>query len=218
MMKQLVKPLAFAVAALPFIYIAYQIYLVTSGMPNELGADPADKIVLFNGTWALRFLLITLSMTPLRDLLRSSWPIRIRRLLGLYCFFYASLHVASYLVFLLGWQLDDLVADVIKRPYITAGFLAYLLLIPLASTSNRRMLRRLGKNWKILHRAIYAIGILAVIHFIWQTRSDYGEPLMYALILATLLGYRIVSARPWTAMRPIVKTAESRKFILNSGP
>lgn len=204
-MMKLLKPFAFVVAALPFVYIAYQIYLVTSAMPNQLGADPADKIVLFNGEWALRFLLITLAMTPLRDLLRSSWPVRVRRLLGLYCFFYASLHVASYLVFLLGWQLEDLVADVIKRPYITAGFLAYLLLIPLAVTSNRKMLRRLGKNWKILHRAIYAIGMLAVIHFLWQTRSDYGEPLMYALILATLLGYRIVVARPWILIRPVIK-------------
>jgi sulfoxide reductase heme-binding subunit YedZ len=194
--KFLIKLLTFALSLMPALYIGYQIWLIVHGQPNSLGPDPGKEIVHFNGRWALRFLLITLTVTPLRQLTGWTGVARLRRMLGLFTFFYATLHILSYLAFLLEFRVGDLIADVAKRPYILAGFLAFCGLIPLAATSNQWMMRRLKQRWKRLHRIIYGIAVAAIIHLLWLTRSDYGEVAAYAAVLAVLLGYRIArSAR-----------------------
>ena len=156
-----------------------------------LGADPVAAITHATGDWALRLLLLTLAMTPLRRLAGQPWPIRFRRLLGLYAFFYACLHLATYLVLDLGGYWAQLFADIAKRPYITVGFTAWLLLLPLAVTSTRGWIRRLGRRWGQLHKAVYAAACLGVLHFLWLVKSDVREPLLYAGVLAVLLGARV---------------------------
>jgi sulfoxide reductase heme-binding subunit YedZ len=166
-------------------------WLVWRALHNQLGADPIAALTHGTGEWALRLLLLGLAMTPLRLLLKQSWPIRFRRLIGLYAFFYASLHFAIYLFLDLGSYWSQIGADIIKRPFITVGFIAWLLLLPLAITSNRWMMRRLKKNWQKLHKLAYVIAVLAVLHFWWLVKSDVREPLVYALILILLLGVRV---------------------------
>lgn len=181
-LKALAHALALAPAAL----------LVFNALNDRLGADPVAALTHQTGEWALRLLLLGLAMTPLRMVLKQAWPIRFRRLIGLYAFFYASLHFAVYLFLDLGsgyWP--QIGADILKRPFITAGFTAWLLLVPLALTSTQWMMRRLKKNWLRLHRLVYAIAILAVLHFWWLVKSDIREPLLYAVILAVLLGIRL---------------------------
>lgn len=181
-LKALAHALALAPAAL----------LVFNALNDRLGADPVAALTHQTGEWALRLLLLGLAMTPLRMVLKQAWPIRFRRLIGLYAFFYASLHFAVYLFLDLGsgyWP--QIGADILKRPFITAGFTAWLLLVPLALTSTQWMMRRLKKNWQRLHRLVYAIAILAVLHFWWLVKSDIREPLLYAVILAVLLGIRL---------------------------
>lgn len=166
-------------------------WLLAQALNNELGADPVAALTHGTGEWALRLLLLSLAMTPLRLLLKQSWPIRFRRLIGLYAFFYASLHFAIYLFLDLGSYWSQIGADIIKRPFITVGFIAWLLLLPLAITSNRWMMHRLKKNWQKLHKLAYVIAVLAVLHFWWLVKSDVREPLVYALILILLLGVRV---------------------------
>ena len=181
-LKALAHALALAPAAL----------LVFNALNARLGADPVAALTHQTGEWALRLLLLGLAMTPLRMVLKQAWPIRFRRLIGLYAFFYASLHFAVYLFLDLGsgyWPQSG--ADILRRPFITAGFTACLLLVPLALTSTQWMMRRLKKNWLRLHRLVYAIAILAVLHFWWLVKSDIREPLLYAVILAVLLGIRL---------------------------
>jgi sulfoxide reductase heme-binding subunit YedZ len=185
------KPLLFLALLGPLGYLTYLIWRYSEGDPAALGADPGKEIMLFMGEWTLLMLMATLSLTPLQNLLKVKL-VRFRRMLGLFAFFYASLHLSAYLVFLLEFEFSGLWADVLKRPYITVGFTALLGMVPLAITSNRGMQRRLGRNWKRLHRLIYPIAILAIIHFIWQTRSDFTEPLMYSAALALLLTLRVV--------------------------
>ena len=180
------KTAAHALALLPAVL------LINNALNDRLGADPIAALTHQTGEWALRLLLLSLAMTPLRMLLKQPWPIRFRRLLGLYAFFYASLHFAVYLFLDLGsgyWS--QIGADILKRPFITVGFTAWLLLVPLALTSTQWMMRRLKKNWQRLHRLVYIIGILAVLHFWWLVKSDIREPLLYAAILALLLGMRL---------------------------
>ena len=165
---------------------------VASALPTAgLGADPVAAITHATGDWALRLLLACLAMTPLRRLSGASWPIRFRRLLGLYAFFYACLHLSTYLVLDLGGYWTQLFADIAKRPYITVGFTAWLLLLPLAITSTRGWMRRLGRRWGQLHRAVYVAAILGVLHFLWLVKSDLREPLIYAAVAAALLGARL---------------------------
>jgi methionine sulfoxide reductase heme-binding subunit len=171
--------------------LAPAVWLLAQALNNELGADPVAALTHGTGEWALRLLLLSLAMTPLRLLLKQSWPVRFRRLIGLYAFFYASLHFAIYLFLDLGSYWSQIGADIIKRPFITVGFIAWLLLLPLAITSNRWMMRRLKKNWQKLHKLAYVIAVLAVLHFWWLVKSDVREPLVYALILILLLGVRV---------------------------
>ncbi len=179
------KALAHALALLPAAS------LFRRAWHDGLGADPVAALTHGTGDWALRLLLLGLAMTPLRQISGRPWPIRFRRLLGLYAFFYASLHLAVYLLLDLGSYWTQIGADILKRPFITVGFAAWLLLVPLALTSTQGMMRRLKKNWQRLHRLVYAIAMLAVLHFWWLVKSDIREPLLYAAVLAALLGWRV---------------------------
>lgn len=174
----------------PLALLGWRFWEVFSTGSNALGADPVATIEHFTGQWALRFVLICLAITPLRQLTGRAELIRFRRMLGLYAFAYASVHLAAYLGLDLRGYWTQIFTEILKRPYITVGFIAWLLLVPLAITSTTGWIRRLGRNWGRLHKAIYAIGVLAVLHFWWLVKSDIREPLLYAGILAVLLGWR----------------------------
>ncbi|MGM8225836.1 sulfite oxidase heme-binding subunit YedZ [Cellvibrio sp. ARAG 10.3] len=175
----------FLCALIPFAW------LVFNTITQQLGADPAKTIVLFTGEWTIYFLFITLSVTPLRRLLKWNWLMPHRRMLGLFALFYGVLHLLSYLIFILGLDFSRLVSETLKRPYITVGFPALLILIVLGITSTQKMMRRLGKNWVKLHRLVYLALILAWIHVLWQVRSSYFEAAVYGAIVTVLLGIRL---------------------------
>jgi sulfoxide reductase heme-binding subunit YedZ len=190
--KWVAKPLVFAACLLPALYLAMGAFGV---LGFSLGADPVKYMLHACGLWALRFLFITLCMTPLRVATHSVFWLRFRRMFGLFAFFYVVLHFTVYLVLDQAGKLGALWQDILKRPYITIGMLGLLMLIPLAVTSTAAMQRRLGRRWIKLHRLIYVIAILGVWHFWWQVKKDIREPLIYACILAVLLGYRLYKQR-----------------------
>ncbi len=164
-----------------------------SGWGVGLGANPIEALEHGFGDWTLRFLLVTLSITPLRKLLRTPSLIKFRRMFGLFAFFYGCVHFTIYLWLDKFFNLHEILADVAKRKYITVGFTAFVLLIPLALTSTAGWIRRLGgKRWRALHRLIYAAAIAGVIHYLWLVKADKREPLEYGAVLAVLLGYRVV--------------------------
>ncbi len=177
--------------------------LVLAAWQQSLGADPVAELTHRTGDWALRLLLASLAMTPLRLLTGRPWPIRFRRLLGLYAFFYASLHLAVYVVLDLQGFWSKIFDDILKRPFITVGFTAWLLLLPLAVTSTKGWMKRLGRRWAQLHKAVYAIAVLAVLHFWWLVKADVREPAIYAAILAVLLAIRMLWA--WRARRALTR-------------
>ena len=166
-----------------------------------LGANPIEKITYLTGDWTLRFLLITLSITPLRKLLRVPSMIKFRRMLGLFAFFYGCLHFTTYIWLDKFFNLHEMLADIAKRKFITIGFAAFVLLIPLAVTSTTGWIRRLGgKRWQALHRLIYISAIAGVVHYLWLVKADVRKPLAYGAVLAVLLGYRVVVwTRPFMA-------------------
>ncbi|WP_223146805.1 sulfite oxidase heme-binding subunit YedZ [Methylomonas fluvii] len=179
------KPLVFLAALLPLGL------LLTAAWQEQLGANPIEKITHNTGYWTLTFLLISLGVTPLRQLSGVNWLIRLRRMLGLFAFFYACLHFLTYLVLDQFFDWSAIAKDILKRPYITVGFAAFLLLIPLAVTSTNAMQRRLGgKNWKRLHRLAYLIAGAGVAHFAWLVKKDLSRPLLFGAVLAVLLGLR----------------------------
>lgn len=191
------KGIVHALALLPLGLLCWRFWQAFSGQDLQaLGADPVAAIEHELGIWALRLLLVTLAITPLRQLTGQPVLLRFRRMLGLYAFAYATLHLSAYLALDLGGYWAQVFEEIAKRPYITVGFAAWLLLLPLAITSTKGWMRRLGRRWSLLHRLVYAIAILAVLHFWWIVKSDVREPLLYATILALLLG-----ARAWTAWR-----------------
>lgn len=185
------KVLVHALALAPLAILAWQFWSVLHAGSDALGADPVAEVEHRTGLWALRLLMATLALTPLRQLTGQAILIRFRRMLGLYAFFYACLHLASYLVLDLQGYWTQIFEDIAKRPYITVGFTAWLLLVPLAVTSTQGWIRRLGRRWGQLHKAVYAVGVLAVLHFWWLVKSDIREPLLYATLLALLLGWRL---------------------------
>ncbi|MGH7771277.1 MAG: sulfite oxidase heme-binding subunit YedZ [Candidatus Binatia bacterium] len=169
---------------------------------DNLGANPIEVITRWTGTSTLVFLLLTLSVTPLRRISGLHWLIKLRRMLGLYAFFYACLHFATYIWLDQFFDLDEIIKDVIKRPFITVGFLSLVLLVPLALTSTSGMIRRLGKRWQQLHRLVYVIAIGGVVHYLWLVKADRRQPLIYGAILMLLLGYRILTKwRPKLSVR-----------------
>lgn len=182
-----IKPLIFVLALLPVVLMAIGLWR------DSLGANPIEAVTRNSGDWALRFLLLTLSLSTLRRLIGWTQGIRLRRMLGLYAFFYAFIHVSLYVWLDQFFDWQAIWHDILKRPFITVGMLAFLMMIPLAVTSPKAMLRRLGKRWKTLHTLIYPLSMLAVLHFWWMkdAKSDVSEPLIYALILAALLGERL---------------------------
>lgn len=175
------KPLVFLLALVPMLN------LVVGAWLNRLGANPVEALLHGTGDWALRMLLITLAVTPLRNLLAVASLVRFRRMLGLFAFLYASAHFTIYVTLDLGLEWAILWEDIVQRPYITVGALALSLMVPLAATSTSGWMRRLGRRWKSLHRLVYVIAALGVLHFIWLVRLDLREPLIYAAILAALL-------------------------------
>lgn len=160
--------------------------------PEWLGANPAEFITRATGDWTLRFLLAALAVTPLRKLTGWNWLLRLRRMLGLYAFFYGLVHLSSYVSFDHVFEVSEIVRDIVKRPFITVGFTALVLMIPLAITSTNAMVRRLGaRRWLALHRLVYLIAPLGVLHFWWMVKADVTEPTIYAAVLAVLLGCRV---------------------------
>jgi sulfoxide reductase heme-binding subunit YedZ len=169
--------------------------LVIGAPLDLLGVNPVELIRRSTGTWTLAFLLVTLSVTPLRRLAGWSWLVRLRRMFGLYAFFYAVLHLVSYVWLEQFFDVAAIVKDIIKRPFITIGFAAFAMMVPLAVTSTDRMVRRMGaKNWIALHRLVYVLAICGVVHYWWLVKRDITQPAIYALALAMLLGYRVASA------------------------
>jgi sulfoxide reductase heme-binding subunit YedZ len=185
---QLLKIVVFILAGLPFFRLVFAVYR------EDLGANPLEFITRNTGDWTLYFLCITLSLTPLRKLLQWHWLIRLRRMLGLFSFFYASLHFLTFLWFDHFFDLGDMWRDLIKRPFITVGFIAFVLLLPLAITSNNAMIRRLGgKQWQLLHRLVYVIVPLGVLHYFWMKagKNLLLQPLLFAVLVSALLGMRL---------------------------
>ncbi|HHJ17494.1 MAG TPA: sulfoxide reductase heme-binding subunit YedZ [Gammaproteobacteria bacterium] len=185
MRKQLLKPVVFMLCLLPLMVLGWQL------LAGLLGANPIDEVADNTGEWALRFLLITLMATPLKRLFGWGWTIRVRRMLGLFAFFYAGLHLLTYLWLDQFFDWGEIWLDILDRPFITVGMLAFVLLLPLAITSNTFMMRRLGRGWKRLHRLAYIVPALGVLHFWWLVKADVLEPLVYGAVLAVLLGLRI---------------------------
>jgi methionine sulfoxide reductase heme-binding subunit len=168
---------------------------------DHLGANPIEAITRQTGTWTLRFLLISLAVTPARRLAGWNSVIRFRRMLGLFAFFYASLHCLTYIWLDQFFVVEDIAKDVIERPFITVGFLGFVMLIPLAVTSTAKMIKRLGgKRWQLLHRLVYASALAGVVHYLWLVKADVQLPLIYGSLLAVLLGYRL-----WGICAPYIK-------------
>jgi len=194
-----------ALAAEPFARLRVLLFLLALvplvrlfalGFTDRLGANPVEFVSRSLGTWTLVMLCATLSITPLRRLTGWAWLVRLRRMAGLYCFFYATLHFAAYFWLDHWFDFGAILADIAKRPFITAGFAAFLLLIPLAATSTHAMVRRLGgRNWQRLHRLVYAVALLAILHYWWHKagKNDFGEVTVYAVVIGILLGARLVN-------------------------
>lgn len=197
------KALAFAAALVPLATLVAGVTLY----PDWLGANPAEFITRSTGDWTLRFLLLTLAVTPLRKITGWHALARFRRMLGLFAFFYATVHLSSYLAFDHAFDLMAIVRDIVKRPFITVGFTTLVLMAPLAATSTNAMVKRLGaRRWTALHKLVYLIAPLGVLHFWWMVKRDVTEPAIYAVVLAVLLGWRLAaraSAKPQRAGRVV---------------
>jgi sulfoxide reductase heme-binding subunit YedZ len=197
------KPLAFAASLLPLAWLVY------GAFADALGANPAETLIRATGDWTLRFLCLTLAVTPLRVLTGQPAIARLRRMLGLFTFFYASLHFLAYAWLDMGFDPQAIATDIPKRPFALVGFAAFVLLLPLAATSFNRAIKALGAaRWQALHRLVYAIALLGMLHFFWMraSKNDLGEVAVYALVVAALLGWRVLrrvaarSARAGVAM------------------
>jgi len=184
--RVILKAAVWAVCLFPLALLLYQFWT------DDLGANPIDHVTRTLGVWTLRILLASLAMTPLRLLFGISWPITLRRLLGLFAFFNVCLHFSVWIVVDHFFDWEQLLADIVKRPYITVGFLALTLLVPLAATSTAAMVKRLGAAaWKRLHRLVYVAAVLGVLHFLWLAKKGRIDPFVYAGVLAILLGIRL---------------------------
>lgn len=181
MLRFLLKPMIFMVCLIPLLWLVY------AAVFQRLGANPIETITHVTGEWALRILLLCLLMTPLKHWLRQSWPLRLRRMLGLFAAAYASLHFLAYGWLDLSWSGTAILEDILERPYVTLGFTAFLLLLPLLMTSTRWAQRKLGRRWSALHRSVYWVSLAAVLHLFWLTKADFLEPTLYLGVLLLLL-------------------------------
>lgn len=188
LLHRFAKPVAFVLSLLPFCWLLY------AAIFDQLGANPAEALVRATGDWTLRFLCLVLAVTPLRVITGTPALARFRRMLGLFVYFYVSLHLLSYSWFDMGFEVPDIAKDIAKRPFILVGFSAFVLLTPLAFTSFNRAIKALGaKRWQALHKLVYVIAGLAILHFFWMRagKNNFAEVMVYATILATLLGWRL---------------------------
>jgi sulfoxide reductase heme-binding subunit YedZ len=184
----LVKCVIWVVCLAPLFRLGYK------ALTGGLTANPIEFITLSTGTWTLVFIMATLAITPIRQFTGQNWLIKLRRLIGLFAFFYVCLHFLTYIWLDKFFDLRDMARDVLKRPFITAGFLAFVLMIPLAATSTAGAIRRLGgRRWQRLHRLIYLTGIAGVVHYWWKVKADTRDPATFAAVLAVLLGCRILN-------------------------
>ena len=194
--RWIAKPLVFALCLGPLAWMVWQIFTGGLAPAGGLGANPIEAINRFLGDWGLRFLLITLAITPFSGIIGRPTPIRFRRMLGLFAFAYATLHISSYTGLDQRFDWGDIWGDIVKRNYITVGMATFLMLVPLAATSTKGMVRRLGAaRWLKLHRLVYVAGITGVFHFTMMIKADLREPMAYAAVLALLLGYRVVKRK-----------------------
>jgi methionine sulfoxide reductase heme-binding subunit len=201
------KPLVFTLSLLPLAWLFY------GAITDNLGANPAEYLSRSTGDWTLRFLCMTLAVTPLRVMTSTPALARFRRMLGLFVYFYVVLHLLAFSWFDMGFDVGEIARDIAKRPFILVGFSAFLLLTPLAATSFNRAVKALGaKRWQALHKLVYAIGVLAILHFFWMRagKNDFAEVAVYAAIIATLLGWRLANrlkpkaaAVPTASGRPV---------------
>ena len=209
-----VKWLAFVASLLPLARLVAAGVADANGIEAgdwlSLGTNPIETITHSTGTWALAFVCLSLLVTPLRRLTGANWLVRLRRMLGLYAFFYAVLHLITYVWFDQWFDWAAIVKDVVKRPFITVGFAALVLLVPLAATSTDRMIRRLGRNWGRLHNLVYLIAPLGVVHYWWLVKRDLTEPALWAAAVALLLGFR-VAWRLRAAVAPVGRPAVSTR-------
>lgn len=203
--RRVIKPIVFITCLIPLVL------LIGNAFTDNLGANPIEEITRRTGVWALRFLLITLAITPVRRLSNWGWLIRFRRMVGLFAFFYASLHLTSYAGLDQFFAMDEIIKDIIKRPFITVGFASFVLLIPLAITSTNKMIKRLGKRWQPLHRLIYVIAMGGVVHYLWLVKADLQKPLVYASLLAVLLGYRLWAS--YVKNMSLINTPRHREVV-----
>lgn len=185
-MRTVLKPLVFGFALVPLAWLAFTLWT------GRTSPNPAEDIILTTGIWALRFLLITLAITPVRRLTGLNVMIQYRRMLGLFAFFYACVHLFSYMLFDRLFRVGEILTDIADRPFITAGMTALTLMIPLAVTSTKGWIRRLGRRWQTLHRLVYVSAAAACLHFAWKVKILVGEPLYCAAILILLLGFRLL--------------------------
>ena len=183
-MIRVIKPAVFLLCLLPAVLLLWD------GLTHHLGANPVETLNHSTGIWTLRLLLVTLAVTPVRRLTGLNSLIRLRRMLGLYVFFYACLHFMTWLVFDHFFDIHEIAKDIIKRPYITVGFFSFVFLIPLAVTSTRKWVKRLGSRWAQLHQLVYVIATGGVLHYLWLVKADVREPAIYGALLAILLAYR----------------------------
>ena len=204
-----IKASIFLLCLLPLCHLAW------AGWSNGIGADPVEFIQQRTGLWTFNLLLITLTISPLRAITELHWLLRLRRMLGLFTFFYATLHFLTFIGLDHAFSVDKIADDILKRPFVTVGFAAFLLLTPLAATSNQWAIRKLGgRKWQELHRNIYLIGILASVHFFWLTKSAaLLWPLAYSLALAILLTWRAQERRRKAIPAPMANTAKPLKFF-----
>lgn len=204
-MPSLLKPVVFAAALAPLAW------LVARGFRGDLGANPIETITNTTGIWTLRLIVVTIAITPLRWLTGWNPIIGVRRMIGLFAFFYGSIHFLIYFVLDRSLMFDGLWEDIVKRPYITVGFTAFVLMIPLALTSTKGWIRRLGgKRWNLLHRLVYATAILGVVHYWWKVKLDVTDPMIYAAVVGVLLGVRVVRALSRRQAGRATRTAPAR--------
>lgn len=207
LLHPLAKPVVFVLCLLPLAWLVY------AAVSNQLGANPAEALIRSTGDWTLRALCLVLAVTPLRVMTSTPQLARFRRMLGLFVFFYALLHLLGYGWFDMGFELSEIAADIAKRPFILVGFAAFVLLLLMAATSFNRAIRALGaKRWQALHRTVYAVAGLAVLHFFWMRagKNNFGEVAVYAAILAALLGWRVWQAARKRAVKAGAAAAASR--------